>query len=191
MGIDCRNHCAWNCFFVQSKKSGTDRLAADDFAKTMEKLPQSFSQGSGDWQGFLTNLDDFLKAHPQSSFTPSAYLFKAKAQFSLKKYEDALASYQLAAKKMKSPYSYLAQEGEAITQMQLEHWEQAKTIWTELAAKQDNPLRDFHLFNLALVQEQLNNHDQAMETYKKIVDEFPTSQYAETAKVKNPEAAKK
>ena len=178
-------------FFVQSKKTATNQAAANDFAKAMEKLPQSFSQATGDWNGFNASLDEFLKTHPNTSFTPSAYLYKGKAAFSLKKYDEALSAYQTAKKDLSAPYVYLAQEGEAIVLMQQEKWDQSKAIWTSLVDKKDNPLKDFHLYNLALVQEQMGNHEDSLNTYKRIIDEFPSSTYADTAKIKNPEAAKK
>lgn len=178
-------------FFIQSKKNGANQAAANDFAKVMEKLPQSFSQSTEDWNGIDTALTEFLKNHPNTSFSPAAYLYKGKAAYSLKKYDEALAAYQNAKNNTSAPYVYLAQEGEAITHMQLEHWDQAKAIWTSLVSRKDNPLKDFHLYNLALIQEQMGNQDEAMATYKRIIEEFPTSTYAETAKIKNPEAAKK
>ncbi|MEZ4845796.1 MAG: hypothetical protein R2877_02175 [Bdellovibrionota bacterium] len=96
--------------------------------------------------------------------TPSAQLFKGKALFSLKQYPEALTAYQVAAKKLKAPYAYVAMEGEAITQMQLEKWSEALTIWENLTDKKDNPLRDFHLYNLALVQDQLGQKAEAAMT---------------------------
>ena len=173
-------------FFIQSTRTSENQVAANSFAKVMEKLPSNLSKTTGDWGAFLTEMDAFLAQYPKTSFTPSAFLYKGKAQFTLKQYPEALASYQTAASKLKAPYNYLAREGEAMTQMQLEKWAEAKTIWTDISAKEDNPLRDYHLFNLALVQDQLDDHVGAAATREKIAKDFPTSQYADKTKLKTP-----
>jgi tetratricopeptide (TPR) repeat protein len=171
--------------YIQSARTGNDQVAARSYAKVLEKLPTP-SQDTVDWKTFLTEIDGFIKDHPNSSMTPSAFLYKGKAQYSLKLYTEALASYQTAATKLKVPYLYLAREGEAITQMQLEHWPEAKTIWTDLIAKEDNPIKDFHMYNLALVQEQAGEKAQSIETLQKLLKDFPESKYAESAKLKVP-----
>lgn len=173
-------------FFYQSTRQGNNQAAAKVFDQVMEKLPSDMSKSSGDWQTFLTELDAFISAHPKSSMTPSAYLYKGKAHFSLKQYDEALKAYQTSASKLKAPYVYLAQEGEAITQMQLEKWGEALTIWTSLSAKEDNPLRDFHMYNMALVQDQLGNGTEATVTREKLAKDFPESTYADSVKLKQP-----
>lgn len=171
-------------FFVQAILSGKNQKAAHEFSKVMEKLPSNLSQETGDWKSFLDEDNKFIAQYKRSSILPIAYFFKAKAEYSLKQYPEALASYQTASKKMRPPYQYLALEGEAISHMELQHWDQALTVWQSLSTKKDNPLRDFHLYNLALVQEQLGNSDQAQQTYKTLQQDFPESSYIETAKLK-------
>lgn len=172
-------------FFIQHTKHKGNKIAADSFAIVMEKLPSNLSKETGDWQTFLTELDAFLGKYSNSSFAPSAYLYKGKAQFSLKQYSEALASYQTAASKLSGSYKYLALEGVAITQMQLEKWEDAKIIWTDLSTKEDNPIRDYHLYNLALVQEQLGDKAGALATRDKITQDFPSSAYSDKSKLKS------
>ena len=164
-------------FFYQHSRQGTNQLAAVEFEKVMEKLPSNLSQETGDWNSFLTEANAFIQKNPDSSMTPSAYLFKGKALFSLKQYPEALTAYQTAAKKLKAPYSYVAMEGEAITQMQLEKWLGAQTVWENLVDKKDNPLRDFHLYNLALVQDQLGQTVEATMTRETLAKDFPSSSY--------------
>jgi predicted negative regulator of RcsB-dependent stress response len=170
----------------QSKRFGNNQTAAIAFDLVMEKLPSNMSKSSGDWQTFLTGVDMFIRDYPRSSMTPSAYLYKGKAHFSLAQYDQALKAYQTSASKLKSPYVYLAKEGVAITQMQLEKWADALTVWTAISAKEDNPLRDFHMYNMALVQDQLGNDKEAAVTREKLVKDFPESTYAESVKLNQP-----
>jgi tetratricopeptide (TPR) repeat protein len=171
-------------FFYQSSKHGTNQVAAGEFEKVMEKLPSNLSQDTGDWNAFLTEVNSFIEKNPNTSITPSAHLYKGKALFSLKQYPEALTAYQKAASEMKAPYSYLAMEGEAITQMQLEKWTEASAVWKKLVDKKDNPLRDFHLYNLALVQDQLGQAAEATITREMIAKDFPSSAYANTSELK-------
>ncbi len=171
-------------FFYQSTRQGANEIAATAFEKVMEKLPSNLSQSTGDWDVFLTEVNSFIEKYPNTSLTPSAYLYKGKALFSLKKYPESLSAYQTASGKMKAPFSYLAMEGEAITHMQLEKWNEALAIWKTLSDKQDNPLRDFHLYNLALVQDQLGQKAESLITRETIAKDFPSSAYANTAELK-------
>jgi tetratricopeptide (TPR) repeat protein len=171
-------------FFYQSTKQGANQIAATAFEKVMEKLPSNLSQSTGDWDVFLTEVNSFIEKYPNTSLTASAYLYKGKALFSLKKYPESLSAYKTASGKMKAPFSYLAMEGEGITQMQLEKWNEASIIWKNLVDKKDNPLRDFHLYNLALVQDQLGQNAESLITRETIAKDFPSSTYANTAELK-------
>lgn len=173
-------------FFFRTKFHKDNQIAAVSFAHVMEKLPSNLSKAGGDWQTFLTDMDTFIRDYPRSSMTPSAYLYKAKAHFTLKQYDQAYNAYKVAVSDLKAPYVYLALEGEAITLMQLEKWGEALTIWMQITAKEDNPLRDFHLYNLAIVQDQLGSHTEATITREKLAKDFPDSPYAEVSKLKQP-----
>ena len=145
-------------FSIQALRIRNDQSNANDFAKALEKLPVATSKDATSWKTFLDQIDQYITKHSNAMNIPIATLYKAKAQFSLKQYDQALASYKVADEKLSAPYQYLAQEGEGMTQMELTHWDQAATIWKQLSEKTDNPLRDFHLYNLALVQEQLGQN---------------------------------
>jgi len=173
-------------FFYRAKYHGSNQVAAVSFDHAMEKLPSNLSNTSGDWEAFLTEIDGFIKEHPKSSMTPSAFLYKGKAHFSLKQYDQALSAYKTASSGLSAPYIYLAQEGEAITLMQLEKWDESLKIWNQISAKEDNPLRDFHLYNKALVQDQLGNKTEATVTRETLAKDFPESSYAEVSKLKQP-----
>lgn len=169
-------------FGVQTFQMTRNKSLADDFSKVMDKLPTNYSQDTGSWTTFLTEVDTFIKNHPRSTFVPILNVYKGKAQFSLKQYDQALSSYQSAKKDLKPPYQYLAAEGEGITQMQLEHWNESLAIWQSLANAKDDPVQDFHLYNLALVQEQLAQHELSEKTYDRLEKDFPNSSYTTFAK---------
>lgn len=169
-------------FGVQTFQTTRNKALADEFAKVMDKLPSNFSQDTGNWTSFLGEIDTFIKAHPKSSFVPVLQFYRGKAQFSLKQYDQALVSYQTAKKNLNPPYQYLALEGEAISQMQLEHWNESLAIWQLLAEKKDDPVQDFHLYNLALVQQQLGQHEQSDGTFERLEKDYPNSSYATFAK---------
>lgn len=169
-------------FGIQTFQMTRNKSLANDFSKVMDKLPTNYSQDTGNWTTFLTEVDAFIKNHPRSTFVPVLNLYKGKAQFSLKQYDQALGSYQTAKKDLQPPYQYLAAEGEGITQMQLEHWNESLAIWLSLADKKDDPVQDFHLYNLALVQVQLGQHDIAEKTFERLEKDYPNSSYTTFAK---------
>jgi predicted negative regulator of RcsB-dependent stress response len=166
----------------KSYQSSVDKTAAIDFEVLMEKIPTATSTQETEWKTFLDQLNVFIEKHGKTSMGASAYLYKGKTLFTLKQYDEAIKSYQVASKKLSGPYVYLAQEGEALSQMQLGKWNEAEKILKFLSEKQNNPIRDFHLYNLALVQDEMGSKDLAMQTYEKIIKDFPDSTYVEKAK---------
>ena len=169
-------------FLGSSLLEKRQKKVAGEFAAILEDLPTQYSNETNEWEKFLDQTNVFLKKHGSSSAASIAYFYKAKALFTLGKYDEAIQSFQVASRKLDEPYPYLAKEGEAIARMELEQFDKAEAIFKSLSEKQDNPLRDLHLYNLALVKEELGQIQEAKSLYETIEKEFPASSYAQTAK---------
>lgn len=165
----------------KTKKLNAD--AANAFAAIVEAQPaQDAAPTEEDWQSYQDTISEFFTNYGDSSMAPMMKLHQAKAFLYQKKYQEAVQSYAEAQKQLIHPYNLLAREGQAVGYQFLTQYEKSLGVWKDLVALEDNPFKDYHLWNFGLNLEKLGKSEDAIAIYTQIEQEHQDSLYVTKAK---------
>ncbi|MCB1198848.1 MAG: tetratricopeptide repeat protein [Deltaproteobacteria bacterium] len=170
---------------VQNQKNKRmNQEAANAYIKVIESLPLDTEQPSEEaWNKFADATENYIDQYKSSTMAPLMMMHRAKALLHTKKYEEATKVYQNAQTRLAFPYNLMAQEGEALSYQFQEKYDQSLSIWQKLVAKEDNPFKDYHLWNLGLNLEKTGKPADAMQVYDQIIADFADSAFLAKAKM--------
>lgn len=164
---------------IQNQRTNTlNKNASDAYASLMQSNP--FEEADPSQESIVQHIEasrSFLETYAKASMAPAVQFRLAKALVTQGEYEEAKSLYEEASLALAHPYDLLAKEGVAVTLEFMDQWQESQFAWVKLVDTPNNPFQDRHLLNLALVYEKQGQTELAIETYTRILDEHPASNY--------------
>lgn len=146
--------------------------------------PGSYPSEKARYEAALKAFQDVANAYGSSTSGIAARYHSAETLFSLGRFAEAHQAYQQTIDKGGSSiYGSMAKLGLATTMLAEGQKDQAIKAYEDLAAVRDGVVPvDGVLMQLAKAYETLGKKAEARTTYKRVVDEFPDSPYAQSAR---------
>jgi predicted negative regulator of RcsB-dependent stress response len=146
--------------------------------------PGSYPSEKARYEAALKAFQDVANAYGSSISGIAARYHSAETLFSLGRFNEAHQAYQQTIDKGGNTiYASMAKLGLATTMLAEGQKDQAIKAYEDLAAVRDGAVPvDGVLMQLAKAYETLGKKAEARTTYKRVVDEFPDSPYAQSAR---------
>lgn len=146
--------------------------------------PGSYPSEKARYDAALVAFEQVANSYPSSQAGLAARYHSAETLLSLNRPADAQKAYEeVIAKAGSSIYGPMAKMGLATTLLSAGQNDQAIKSLEELAAQRDGLLPvDGVLMQLGAAYQKLGKTAEARTAYKRVVDEFPDSPYAQTAR---------
>jgi TolA-binding protein len=146
--------------------------------------PGTYASEKARYEAALAAFQQVIDAHPSSKAALAARYHQGETYASLGRFPEAQKAYEDVIKSAGSDlFGAVAKLGLASTQLAAGQGDQAIKNFEELAAQRDGLVPvDGVLMQLAAAYEKLGKKAEARTTYKRVVDEFPESNYVQGAR---------
>lgn len=148
------------------------------------QAPGSYPSEKARYEAALKAFQDVADTYPSSTAGLAARYHSAETLMSLGRAKDAQQAYQTVIDKAgTSIYGPMSRLGLATVMLADGQSDQAIKAFEELAAQRDGVVPvDGVLMQLASAYQKVGKNAEARTTYKRVVDEFPDSPYAQNAR---------
>ena len=148
------------------------------------QAPGSYSSEKARYEAALKAFEDVANQYPSSTAGLAARYHSGETLMSLGRADDAKKAYQTVIDKAGSSiYGPMAKLGLASVMLASGQSDQAIKAFEEMAAQRDGVVPvDGVLMQLAAAYQKAGKSAEARTAYKRVVDEFPDSPYAQSAR---------
>jgi len=138
------------------------------------------------YQEALQQFKKIIEQYPQTTAGTTALFYAGACSYELKQDDDALGFYQEFLKKTSREQNYLrpaAYEGIGYVYERRGDYKQAREWFEKQKNEAGEALAIMALLNLARTHAALGEREKACACYKEFVDKYPSSSFAETARI--------
>jgi TolA-binding protein len=152
-------------------------------AETSRAATASFPTERERSQAALTKFKALADEYPSTSSGIEARYREAATRVSLGSYKEAATSYQQVIDAAGSALlGQMARLGLAEAQARAGQFDQAISIYTDLAQQKDERIVETVLMQLGRVYREAGKRTEAEQTFNRLISEYPTSQLTEDAR---------
>lgn len=172
---------------TQRGRAQLERIVADDgptpqAARALYLLGQD-AQDRGALPDALTYYRRVVEGYPDAAVAPAALYATGAAQVRLERYRDAATTFETLGRRFPdSPYARNVGTALAEVYYELGRYEQAVAELSRRRSQLSGPSKVRALFFLAESHNQLGQREDAIVTYREILDRHPTSDYVRPAR---------